>query len=121
MLVSPNFTSLPSNVTFAKEGEKVELNCRATGQPVPTIQWDKDSVMDGFTSDRYILTDKQIIKSRRKFKVLIHFFDRFSVNRNGTLTIQNVQQEDQGFYGCTAGNAGGFKRAEFRLVVRGIN
>jgi PTK7 protein tyrosine kinase 7 len=56
MLVSPNFTSLPSNVTFAKEGEKVELNCRATGQPVPTIQWDKDSVMDGFTSDRYILS-----------------------------------------------------------------
>jgi hypothetical protein len=47
------------------------------------------------------------------------FFGRFSVDRNGTLTIQNAQQEDQGFYGCTAGNAGGFKRAEFRLAVKG--
>lgn len=92
--MSPHFTSLPNNVTFYKEGQKVELHCRANGHPFPTIQWDKDSVMDGFTSDR------------------------FSVNRNGTLIIENVQQADQGFYGCTAGNAGGFKRAEFRLVVQ---
>lgn len=50
--VSPHFTSLPNNVTFYKEGQKVELHCRANGHPFPTIQWDKDSVMNGFTSDR---------------------------------------------------------------------
>lgn len=50
---------------------------------------------------------------------MFRLLNRFSVNRNGTLIIENVQQADQGFYGCTAGNAGGFKRAEFRLVVQG--
>lgn len=49
----PYFTSLPENITFAKEGQFVELSCRADGQPMPTIQWDKDSVMNGFSSDRY--------------------------------------------------------------------
>jgi len=48
------------------------------------------------------------------------FSDRFTVHPNGTLSIQNVQAEDEGHYGCTAGNAGGFKRAEFRLVVQGL-
>lgn len=37
------------------------------------------------------------------------------------MAIQYVQSEDEGYYGCTAGNAGGFKRAEFRLVVQGIH
>lgn len=46
---------------------------------------------------------------------------RFFVHQNGSLTIENVLKEDDGYYGCTAGNAGGFKRAEFRLVVEGIH
>ena len=95
VIVMPHFTSLPDNITFTKEGTTVELSCRADGQPTPTIQWDKDSVMNGFTSDRFV------------------------VHPNGTLSIRNVQPEDEGHYGCTAGNAGGFKRAEFRLVVQG--
>ena len=121
--MSPHFTSLPNNITFAKEGTKVELHCRADGHPTPTIQWDRDSVMDGFTSDRYsihkFLNRKLILKIKRGCYDFVCLFGRFSVDRNGTLTIQNAQQEDQGFYGCTAGNAGGFKRAEFRLMVKG--
>jgi len=41
------------------------------------------------------------------------------VNSNGTLRIQDVRPEDEGYYGCTAGNSGGFKRAEFHLLVQG--
>lgn len=41
------------------------------------------------------------------------------MNTNGTLRIQDVRAEDEGNYGCTAGNSGGFKRAEFRLLVQG--
>ena len=74
----------------------MQLHCQADGLPVPTIQWDKDSVLNGFASDR------------------------FNVDSNGTLFIDNVLVEDEGFYGCTAGNAGGFKRAEIRLVVQGL-
>ena len=94
-LVMPHFTMLPGNVTLSKEGHSVEFHCRAEGRPLPAIQWDKDSVLNGFP------------------------FDRFSVSGNGTLRIQDVRAEDEGNYGCTAGNAGGFKRAEFRLLVQG--
>lgn len=41
------------------------------------------------------------------------------MNTNGTLRIQDVRAEDEGNYGCTAGNSGGFRRAEFRLIVQG--
>lgn len=50
--VSPQFVSLPENVTFTKPGQKLEFNCQAEGHPVPAIQWDKDSVMDGFPAER---------------------------------------------------------------------
>lgn len=113
--MSPNFTSLPNNITLTQEGRTVELHCIAVGSPVPTIQWDKDSVMDGFTSKRYLYT---FVTLRILFLIIL--LNSFTVHPNGTLTIQNVQLEDEGFYGCTAGNAGGFKRAEFRLVVQGI-
>ncbi|EFX62928.1 hypothetical protein DAPPUDRAFT_50312, partial [Daphnia pulex] len=52
------FLNFPPKFDFARdntstsEGTKVELHCRAEGYPAPTIQWDRDSVMDGFTSDR---------------------------------------------------------------------
>ena len=95
----PHFTLLPDNVTMATSGRSVQLNCRADGEPLPTIQWDKDSVLNGFLSQRSA--------------------DRFTVQPKGTLIISNVQRDDQGRYGCTAGNAGGFKRAEIHLIVQG--
>ena len=51
----PHFTLLPSNVTVSKEGQFVHFHCRAEGQPVPSIQWDKDSVLNGYPFDRYYL------------------------------------------------------------------
>ena len=50
----PYFTQLPTNVTLSKEGHSVEFHCYAEGQPAPTIQWDKDSVLNGFSFDRYL-------------------------------------------------------------------
>lgn len=93
----PQFTSLPENLTQARVGHSVELHCRAEGEPPPTVQWDKDAVLTDFESDR------------------------FAMFANGTLVIHSVQAEDQGRYGCTAGNAGGFKRAEIQLVVQGAS
>ena len=49
----PHFTQLPNNVTLSKEGHSVEFHCYAEGQPAPSIQWDKDSVLNGFSFDRY--------------------------------------------------------------------
>ena len=39
------------------------------------------------------------------------------VLRNGSLYVSEVYMEDMGFYGCTAGNSGGFEREEIYLQV----
>lgn len=51
--------------------------------------------------------------------LLIMFFnDRFHVLENGSLFIEEVHVQDEGKYGCTAGNSGGLKRYEVSLIVR---
>lgn len=41
----------------------------------------------------------------------------FKVYENGTLIIREVYREDDGKYGCIAGNSGGFEREEAYLRV----
>jgi len=43
---------------------------------------------------------------------------RFRMLQNGTLLVTQVVKEDEGRYGCTAGNSGGFNREEVRLIVK---
>ena len=95
-VVLPHFVSLPDNITNAKAGHTLELHCKAEGEPVPTIQWDKATVL---------LSNLES--------------ERFNVFPNGTLIIHSIELEDAGSYGCTAGNAGGFKRAEVQVIVQG--
>ncbi|TMW42531.1 hypothetical protein DOY81_012389 [Sarcophaga bullata] len=73
------------------------MHCQATGDPKPTIQWDKDL--------QYLIENNT---DRERFK----FFE------NGTLEIRNVQAEDEGSYGCTIGNSAGLKRQEVRFIVK---
>ncbi|GIY29871.1 hypothetical protein CEXT_710522 [Caerostris extrusa] len=61
---------------------------------MPAIQWDKNNIMDNF--------DPQ----------------RFHVMENGTLYVSEVHMDDEGNYGCTVGNSGGFRRAEVNLNVK---
>uniref|UniRef100_T1JEN9 Receptor protein-tyrosine kinase n=1 Tax=Strigamia maritima TaxID=126957 RepID=T1JEN9_STRMM len=93
VIVAPKFTVRPIDVQ-AYEGYPVVIHCRAYGDPLPTIQWDKNSVVNGFDQKR------------------------FSVMENGTLYVTEVHMDDQGKYGCTAGNSGGLKREEVSMVVR---
>lgn len=93
VIVSPKFTVRPSN-TSAYEGYPAMIHCKAYGDPPPTIQWDKNSDFSGFD-------DK-----------------RFHVMENGSLWVTEVHMDDQGKYGCTAGNSGGLKREEVSLFVR---
>lgn len=52
----------------------------------------------------------------------VNFFlfsvSRFQVLQNGTLLVHSVHMEDEGQYGCIAGNSGGFKREEVTLIVK---
>ncbi|XP_022240564.1 inactive tyrosine-protein kinase 7-like [Limulus polyphemus] len=93
VIVLPTFTVRPAE-TIAYEGYPIMLHCKATGDPPPTIQWDKDNVLNGF--------DKK----------------RFQVLENGTLYVSEAHRNDEGKYGCTAGNSGGFRRTEIKLVVQ---
>uniref|UniRef100_A0A1A9WQZ8 Tyrosine-protein kinase-like otk n=1 Tax=Glossina brevipalpis TaxID=37001 RepID=A0A1A9WQZ8_9MUSC len=76
---------------------QVMMHCQAIGDPKPTIQWDKDLE---YLSDNN--TDR----------------NRFEFLDNGTLVIRNVQQKDEGIYGCTIGNSAGLKREEVRFTIK---
>ena len=92
--VSPRFLVTPKNPTEATEGEVLIIDCRAEGDPVPTISWDRNSIMNGFDPHR------------------------FRILENGSLLITQVLQDDEGIYACTAGNSGGLRREEVSLIVR---
>ncbi|XP_035226737.1 inactive tyrosine-protein kinase 7-like isoform X2 [Stegodyphus dumicola] len=93
VVVMPKFVIEPED-TQAYEGYSTMLHCQASGDPMPAVQWDKNNVMDNFDQKR------------------------FHVMENGTLYVSEVHMEDEGKYGCTVGNSGGFKRAEVNLNVK---
>ncbi|XP_054708800.1 inactive tyrosine-protein kinase 7-like [Uloborus diversus] len=93
VIVMPKFSVQPSD-TIANEGEPVILHCLAEGDPLPVIQWDKNNELNGFNQAR--------------FKVL----------ENGSLFASEVHADDEGKYGCTAGNSGGLRRHEVTLTVK---
>jgi PTK7 protein tyrosine kinase 7 len=95
VIVSPKIVVKPENVTKAYAGYPLTMHCQADGEPTPTVQWDKNGILNGFDP--------------RRFRAL----------ENGTLYIAEIQFGDEGNYGCTAGNAGGFKREEVQLLVFG--
>ncbi|XP_054284012.1 inactive tyrosine-protein kinase 7-like isoform X2 [Macrosteles quadrilineatus] len=97
VVVTPKFVVLPQNPTDAFEGYPVIMDCIAEGDPKPTIQWDKDTVMNDFDQRRFHVLD------------------------NGSLLIDEVHLSDEAKYGCTAGNSGGLKRYEVSLIVRNMD
>lgn len=94
VIVMPRFTVQPT-ATRAVEGYPAMLHCKATGHPAPAIHWDRNNVLNNFDPKR------------------------FTVLKNGTLLISEVYRDDDGKYGCTAGNSGGLRRVEASLVVAG--
>ncbi|XP_060604886.1 inactive tyrosine-protein kinase 7-like isoform X2 [Ruditapes philippinarum] len=78
----PKFQIRPLNTT-AYEERSLMLHCFATGDPRPSIIWDKNGIRDIPDSSRYT------------------FYP------NGSISISKVYMEDQGMYGCTANNSAG--------------
>nr|KAG5705527.1 hypothetical protein BaRGS_009180 [Batillaria attramentaria] len=81
---------MPDDV-IAKEDETVELKCSATGDPRPTIQWQKEEGRIPFGRARQL--------------------------DDGTLWIEKVQVSDDGVYVCIAENDAGTVKAVGRLTV----
>ncbi|XP_030387990.1 tyrosine-protein kinase-like otk [Scaptodrosophila lebanonensis] len=96
VVIAPKFSVPPSGPIEVLEQGLAVMHCQATGEPKPTIQWDRDLVYLNENN-----TDTA----------------RFRLLENGTLEIHDVQPEDEGRYGCTIGSSAGLKREEVLLVV----
>lgn len=46
--VSPRFLVTPSNPTETVEGVSLLIQCKADGDPVPTISWDRLDIICGY-------------------------------------------------------------------------
>ncbi|KAM9165644.1 LOW QUALITY PROTEIN: putative oxidoreductase PXDNL [Pangshura tecta] len=85
------FSQLPQD-TSAEVGKNIEIPCSALGEPQTTISWRKTGV--------------QITES-----------GKFHVNQDGTLTIRDLGQGDQGRYECVARNSFGLATTSMVLTV----
>lgn len=98
VVMSPKFVIAPLGMIEAEQNKSVMLDCQATGDPLPTIQWDKDLKYLNLNS-----SDEEA---------------RYRVFENGSLLIAEVQDGDEGMYGCTIGNSAGLKREEVNVVIK---
>lgn len=80
MVTPPRFTRKMVDTGYKLIGDKVKLDCAASGTPTPNITWYKD--------------DKLFSRSNAEFK-------RWSLSFNG------FQQDDEGAYMCVVCNIGG--------------
>ncbi|XP_062535485.1 tyrosine-protein kinase-like otk [Armigeres subalbatus] len=98
VVVAPKFEIAPEGSIQVAEMGTVFIHCVATGDPKPTIQWDKDL--------QYLHSSNQTED------------ERYRILDNGTLVLTEVHLEDDGNYGCTIGNSAGLKREEVHLIVK---
>ncbi|XP_039213555.1 hemicentin-1 isoform X2 [Crotalus tigris] len=89
--VLPAFTELPGDVALNK-GEQLQLNCKATGVPVPNIKW---------------IFNNNIIPAQ---------YD--GVNGLSKLVIERVSKKDSGTYVCMAENLVGSIKALGSVYVK---
>jgi roundabout axon guidance receptor 2 len=87
----PRIVDSPKDIV-AKENSDVTFHCRATGDPQPTVIWNK---LDG-----------QIAA------------ERASITADRMLQIRRVQISDDGVYVCRVENSVGWREAEARLTVQ---
>ncbi|GFO47813.1 roundabout-like protein 2, partial [Plakobranchus ocellatus] len=91
VLEKPRFLEMP-NDHLAYVDQTVELKCRATGDPAPTIQWHREEGRIEYGRARQL--------------------------DDGTLRIEKVQVGDEGVYVCEAQNSAGTVEAVGRLAVQ---
>ncbi|KAM6170210.1 hemicentin-2 [Rhynchocyon petersi] len=89
----PVFQVKPQDVTV-RSGEDVALRCRATGEPVPTVEW---------------LRAGQPLRAGQRLGTL----------PDGSLWLERVEARDTGVYECVAHNLLGSASAQAVLTVRG--
>ncbi|ELT95512.1 hypothetical protein CAPTEDRAFT_58735, partial [Capitella teleta] len=77
----PRISIWPLDATFVR-GDTMELNCQATGDPVPAVTWEKNDLP-------------------------LPLDPRIRVTEEGVLTIEEVNNNDRGLFRCIAVNTKG--------------
>ncbi|XP_037392153.1 hemicentin-2 isoform X1 [Pygocentrus nattereri] len=77
-------------------GQQVEMECRVTGHPVPTVEWSLNGEVLSRNGD-----------------TLVEFADQGQV-----LKLKSVRLRDQGVFECSARNSAGTHSRQFRLTVQ---
>ncbi|KAI7808657.1 immunoglobulin superfamily member 10 [Triplophysa rosa] len=93
----PRITPGKLHTVTVNAGSRVQISCDADGEPKPHLSWTKISTGAVMSANTRI--------------------QRFEVQSNGTLIIQNVQLQDRGQYVCLAGNVYGSDKMTVTLVV----
>ena len=93
LLVPPSFISLPTNKTTVK-GSSVTFQCIATGFPIPIVSW-------YFKGHHLSTNSKYIVGST-------------------SVTVNNADANDAGWYMCTISNSAGLKNSTAYLDIQGI-
>ncbi|XP_044741546.1 leucine-rich repeats and immunoglobulin-like domains protein 3 [Chrysoperla carnea] len=93
--IYPSFTKIPKNISVSA-GDTAKLECRAHGQPTPSIAWQKDGGHD-FPAAR-----------ERRMHVMPTDDEFF---------IINAKHDDTGIYTCIANNSAGIIVANATLTV----
>uniref|UniRef100_A0A0R3RPN4 Hemicentin-1-like n=1 Tax=Elaeophora elaphi TaxID=1147741 RepID=A0A0R3RPN4_9BILA len=75
------------------EGDRIELRCFASANPPPTITWSRKGIL------------------------IVDGTPRMHIDEDGTLVIDNVENDDAGHYICKASNAAGDTEKVVRLTV----
>ncbi|XP_062504646.1 roundabout homolog 1-like [Corticium candelabrum] len=87
-----SFVAVPTATVIVQPGQTVRLDCSASGDPEPTVSWSRVSNASSFRE--------------------------MTVTSNGSMLIENVKNEDEGIYFCTATNAFGSKRHSVTLQLQ---
>lgn len=63
--VKPKFKVRPVNTT-AIEGHSAMIHCLATGEPTPTVQWDRNNKINDFDYSRFKVSQSvlQVLEAR---------------------------------------------------------
>eukprot|EP00088_Acartia_fossae_P010966 TRINITY_DN15496_c0_g3_i1.p1 TRINITY_DN15496_c0_g3~~TRINITY_DN15496_c0_g3_i1.p1 ORF type:complete len:1012 (+),score=235.31 TRINITY_DN15496_c0_g3_i1:132-3167(+) len=100
---------IQSEMVYAESGWNITLSCHITGNPVPSMRWVLGGRVIHGNSTRVNQPGQQY-----------HIEDRAlgpgGIERNFSLTINNVQWGDQGDYNCVAMNQGGMAEKNIALT-----
>nr|CAD7195790.1 unnamed protein product [Timema douglasi] len=93
----PKIVLSPSNTVHVAIGQSVRLECRATGDPIPSVSWTK------YLQRAYPYGGTESIIP--------------ATPQTAVYEISRVTKEDEGSYNCQARNAAGFTEDRLQLIV----